>query len=64
MIDKARLDAQGELAQFDLVYPCPMDRRLLEQLGIDGPAFQQVVLANETDEAIVAELQSRNLLPA
>lgn len=57
MIDKARLDAAGEIEAFDLVYPCPMDRQLLGRLGVDAPMFQRIATQNETDEAIVKALQ-------
>lgn len=62
MIDKARLDAAGEIEQFDLEYPCPMDQGLLHQLGIGAPDFQQIVVQAATDEEIVAELKKRNIL--
>ena len=58
MIDKARLEAAGEIEPFDLDYPCPMDRSLLAKLGIDGKAFQQIAVANESDEGIVTALEA------
>lgn len=64
MIDKARLEAEGVIDEFDLVFPCPMDQRLLAQLGIEADEFQQVVVARQSDEAIIAELQQRSVLPA
>lgn len=58
MIDKARLEAAGEIEPFDLDYPCPMDSSLLRKLGIDGSAFQQIAVANDSDEAIVRALEA------
>jgi hypothetical protein len=63
MIDKARLEASGEIKQFDLDYPCPMDQRLLAQLGIDGKAFQKIVIENSSDEGILEALKAQNALP-
>ena len=63
MIDKARLSATGHIAEYDLDYPCPMDQRLLAQLGLDGKTFQTIVMAAENDEAIIAELKKREAIP-
>jgi hypothetical protein len=62
MIDKARLQPTGALEILDLDYPCPMDQRLLSRLGLTGEAFQQIVLANPTDDGILAALKERNAL--
>ncbi len=64
MIDKARLDAQGEIEQYDLEYPCPMDRGLLRELGLSGEEFQQIVMSSENDEEIVAALKERDAIKA
>jgi hypothetical protein len=61
MIDKARLEAAGEIEQFDLDYPCPMDRRLLNQLGIDGKTFQQIAVENQDDAVIVEKLKAQGV---
>ncbi len=58
MIDKARLEAAGEINQFDLDFPCPMDQRLLSQLGIDAKAFQKIAVENDSDDAILENLKS------
>ncbi len=57
MIDKARLEAAGEIDIYDLEYPCPMDRNLLNQLGIDGKAFQQIAVQSQTDEEVLTALK-------
>lgn len=62
MIDKARLEAAGEIEPFDLDYPCPMDQNLLGQLGIDGATFQKIAVENSSDEAIIEELKRRNAI--
>lgn len=58
MLDKSRLEAQGVLAQLDLAYPCPMDQRLLGQLGISAHDFQEIAVKNQTDEAVVEALKA------
>ncbi|MCE3234315.1 MAG: hypothetical protein K0Q50_495 [Vampirovibrio sp.] len=57
MIDKARLEAAGEIEQYDLEYPCPMDQGLLRQLGIDAEIFQNIAVSASTDEQVVFELE-------
>ena len=57
MIDKARLEAAGEIDQYDLDYPCPMDQRLLGQLNVDAKTFQNIAVSANTDEQILFELQ-------
>ena len=62
MIDKARLDAAGTIEQFDLEYPCPLDRQLLSRLGVDSVTFQTIAVENTSDEAIVAQLRDKGVL--
>ena len=57
MIDKARLEAAGEIEQYDLEYPCPMDQNLLGKLGIDGKTFQGIATSAQSDEQILDELR-------
>ena len=59
MIDKARLEAAGVIDTYDLEYPCPMDRGLLGQLGIDAKTFQTLVVENHSDEAILTALKEK-----
>jgi hypothetical protein len=61
MIDKARLDAAGTIDEYDLVYPCPMDRSLLRKLNIEAPDFQQIAVSAQTDDEILAALESRGI---
>ncbi|HEY9744688.1 MAG TPA: DUF5069 domain-containing protein [Oculatellaceae cyanobacterium] len=57
MIDKARLEAAGEIEQYDLEYPCPMDQRLLAQLNVDAKTFQNIAVSANTDEQVLFELE-------
>ncbi len=62
MIDKARLDAAGEIDVYDLEYPCPMDQGLLRELGISSTLFQEIVTKADSDEEIVQELVSHKAI--
>lgn len=62
MIDKARLDAAGQIEPFDLEYPCPMDQSLLRQLGITGDEFQKIAVQAKTDEEVIEALKQRNAI--
>lgn len=57
MIDKARLDAAGEIDQFDLEYPCPMDQGLLARLEVEPEVFQEIAVAAKDDAAILEALK-------
>jgi hypothetical protein len=56
MLDKARLDAEGTIGELDLVYPCPMDQRLLQQLGIAPATFQTIATTHSTDDDVLQAL--------
>lgn len=62
MIDKSRLAYHGHLAALDLDYPCPLDQRLLRELGLSSDAFQALVIEHDTDDAIVQALKSQKCL--
>lgn len=51
MIDKCRATLAGTLGEY--IYPCPMDQRLLDFVGISADEFQDAV-RDRTDEAVVA----------
>lgn len=57
MIDKSRLEAAGTIDDFDLEFPCPMDQRLLSQLGISAEQFQKITVSASTDDQILFELE-------
>jgi hypothetical protein len=61
MIDKARLEAAGQIEPFDLEYPCPMDQRLLAQFKMDGRSFQQIVVSAPNDQAILEALKTHGV---
>ncbi len=50
MIDKCRAVLAG--TQGEYIYPCPMDKRLLELVGITPEQFQEAVRTHPTDEAV------------
>lgn len=55
MIDKCRAVLAGTEGEY--IYPCPMDERLLEFVGITSAQFTAAVKANTTDEGVLAWFQ-------
>ncbi len=55
--DKARAAAAGTI--FDYIYPCPMDRGVLERWGLTPPEFDAAIIDQPTDDALQAWLASR-----
>ncbi|MFQ5508813.1 MAG: DUF5069 domain-containing protein [Leptospirillia bacterium] len=55
MIDKARADRAGALGEYS--YPCPMDRRALDFLGLDAGQFQETAVTHD-DAALLEWLES------
>ena len=62
MIDKSRLEAAGTIDQLDLEYPCPMDQRLLKQLGVDAKTFQAIAVHAASDAEIVEALTAAGVV--
>ena len=57
VFDKARASANDTI--FDYIYPCPMDKGVMERWGITPEEFDEAIERNTTDEAIHRWLQSR-----
>lgn len=57
MIDKARLQAAGEIDKYDLEYPCPMDQGLLRELNVNADVFRNIAVSATTDEQVLFELE-------
>jgi hypothetical protein len=57
MIDKARLEKEGKIDEFDLEFPCPMDQSLLRDLNVSAEAFQNIAVSASTDEQVLFELE-------
>jgi len=55
--DKGRASAAGTI--YDYVYPCPMDRGMLERWGVTPAEFDDALRANPTDESLYAWFQER-----
>jgi hypothetical protein len=55
MIDKCRAVLAGTEGEY--IYPCPMDERLMDFVGITGEQFTAAVKANSTDEGVVKWLE-------
>jgi hypothetical protein len=57
VFDKARAAKNDTI--FDYIYPCPMDKGVMERWGVTPEEFDAAIAQHTTDEAIVAWLQSR-----
>lgn len=57
VFDKARAAKDGTI--FDYIYPCPMDKGVMERWGITSEEFDAAVREHTSDEAILAWLQSK-----
>ncbi|MBS0180987.1 MAG: DUF5069 domain-containing protein [Nitrospira sp.] len=55
MIDKCR--AALARTEGEYIYPCPIDERLMEFVGITSDQFTAAVQANSTDEGVVKWLE-------
>ena len=52
MIDKCRAVLAG--TQGEYIYPCPLDRRLLDFVGLTSDQFTAAVRSHQSDEGVVA----------
>ena len=59
--DKGRASAAGTL--YDYVYPCPMDRGMIERWGMSTGEFDEALRQNPTDEQLYAWF-ARRVTPA
>jgi len=57
VFDKGRAAAAGTI--FDYIYPCPMDKGVMERWGITPEQFDEAMKTHTTDEAISAWLFER-----
>lgn len=57
MFDKARASARGTI--FDYIYPCPMDKGVMQHWGITSAQFDEAVCECDDDESIYQWLLSR-----
>jgi len=55
MIDKCRAKLAGTLGEY--IYPCPLDKKFLEFLGVSGEEFVQNVV-RRSDQEILAWVES------
>jgi hypothetical protein len=55
--DKARASAAGTI--YDYIYPCPMDKGVMQRWGITPKDFDEAIRTHTTDPAIQAWLAER-----
>jgi hypothetical protein len=58
VFDKARAAANGTI--HDYIYPCPMDKGVMERWGITPEQFDAAIATHSGDEAILAWLRERS----
>ena len=57
IFDKARAARDNTI--FDYIYPCPLDKGVLERWGITPAEFTDAVKTIDTDDAILAWVKGR-----
>ena len=57
VFDKARASANDTI--YDYIYPCPMDKGVMERWGITPEQFDAAIKTNPTDEGILQWLRER-----
>lgn len=57
VFDKARAFAGGTI--HDYIYPCPMDKGVMERWGVTPEAFDAAIKTHTTDESILEWLRER-----
>ncbi len=57
VFDKARAHANGTM--HDYIYPCPMDKGVMERWGISPEVFDKAIAEHREDDAILKWAQSK-----
>jgi hypothetical protein len=57
VFDKARAGADGTI--YDYIYPCPMDKGVMQRWGITPEQFSEAIKTRRTDDAILVWLRER-----
>lgn len=57
VFDKARASANG--TTHDYIYPCPMDKGVMERWGVTPEEFDAAIQTHATDAAILEWLRAR-----
>jgi hypothetical protein len=58
LIDKARANANGTI--FDYIYPCPMDKGVMQRWGITAREFERALKTHESDDGLYEWLRERS----
>lgn len=61
MSDKARAKADGTID--DYIYPCPIDRRVLGELGVSADEFMEIAVSSGTDAELVRQVRKLREAP-
>lgn len=57
VFDKARAAANGTI--YDYIYPCPMDKGVMERWGVTPEEFDRALKSQTSDDAIYEWLRAR-----
>jgi hypothetical protein len=57
VFDKARASANDTI--YDYIYPCPMDRGVMERWGVTSQEFDEAIKTHSTDDSILQWLIER-----
>lgn len=56
--DKARAKVDGTIGEY--IYPCPMDRRFLEEAGLSADEFTELATTNRSDQELEEAFKARS----
>jgi hypothetical protein len=62
MSDKARAKADGTIG--DYIYPCPVDRRVLGELGMSADEFLNAANSTPGDAELIERIREARAAPA
>ena len=61
MSDKARAKSDGTIGEY--IYPCPIDHRVLVELGISAEEFLDIATSVESDSHLVQKVRELRKTP-
>ncbi len=56
MADKARAKLGGYIGEY--IYPCPMDQKVLTELGLTPEAFMEIAISTADDAELAAKVKA------
>ena len=62
MSDKARAKAAGSIGEY--IYPCPIDRRVLQEIGLSADEFLRIAVEADADGELLRRVREAWRPPA